>query len=705
MKKLLLAIFAIFFATFVKAASQGDPLVIPTMSASVVGVRGGESFDVIIELKIKEGWHTYWQYAGDAGFPPVMAWQLPPDWTAGPLLFSLPEQFAEPGNMTIYGYEQHAFLKSTITPSKKIIPKTLFSIEGTLSWLACRESCIPGNSHLSLILSSANADALTIANPAYLSLDHKIDWPALGAPPFSFSLMEQGDNEIICFEGRQGNHYQFFPDPSADVKVEKVMLTENEGRYVVVVPWKKGMSFHGLLVETNKEGGKQGWWISPQLAHAAACPVPEKAHLQPIPPSWKALLVALFFGFLGGVILNLMPCVLPVISLKVFGFIAQARESRPKIFRHGLAFIAGIYVWFLSLGFLILILKASGREVTWAFQFQNSLFLIVLSILVFLFALNLFGVFEMALPGTASNSLDQLSSKEGYLGSFLQGLFATLLATPCTAPFLGSALGFAFTQSGVVIMVIFIAIATGMAFPFFFLSLNPTWVKWVPRRGAWMEHLKHFMGFPLIATNIWLLGVLGKQHGTNGVLTMLLLLLLLTISAWIYGVFCAAQKEIRWGSIILSSSLALCSFWILAPKILASVGNISSSSERQASAPFSAAGEEIQWIPYSATRLSELRNEGKSVFLDFTAAWCLTCQFNERTAINTPAVRTLLREHHIVPMKADWTNANPEITAALRQFHRVGIPYYVYYPPGKESQPIEFSELLFENALIKAFSK
>jgi len=396
---------------------------------------------------------------------------------------------------------------------------------------------------------------------------------------------------------------------------------------------------------------------------------------------------------------------LPVISLKIFGFIAQARESRPKIFRHGLAFIAGIYVWFVSLGLLILILKASGREVTWAFQFQNSFFLLVISALVFLFALNLFGVFEMTLPGAAANSLDHLSSQEGYLGSFFQGLFATLLATPCTAPFLGSALGFAFAQSGGVIMVIFGAIASGMALPFFFLSLNPTWVKWVPRRGPWMEHLKHFMGFPLIATNIWLLGVLGKQHGTAGMLFTLLLLLFLGIAAWIYGIFCTAQKEIRWGSVMLSFGIVLFSCWILIPKIVNAVTKPSSLSEEQMTSLSAVASDEIQWIPYSAGRLAELRSQGKAVFLDFTAAWCLTCQFNERTAINTPAVKTLLREHHIVPMKADWTNANPEITKALREFHRVGIPYYVYYPPGEGSQPVEFSELLFENALIKAFSR
>ena len=699
--KLVLFLVTLLIA-FAQAALAEDLLVTPTISASVPAVTAGESFDVIIELKIKEGWHTYWQYAGDAGFPPTIAWQLPPGWHAEPLEFSLPEEFSEPGNMTIYGYEKSSFLKSTITPAKKIIPKTLFPIEATLSWLACRESCVPGSSHLSLMVPSAGNGSSTSTSSSSKS---EALWPAPGGPPFSFSLVSQAENEIICFEGREGSRYELFPDPPSDMKVGKIMTTENQGHYVMMVPWLKGVAFHGLLVETKKEGVKQGWWISPNLPHAATCAPQRAQHLQAIPDSWKALLAALFFGFLGGLILNLMPCVLPVISLKIFGFIAQARESRPKIFRHGLAFIAGIYVWFLALGLLILLLKASGQEVTWAFQFQNSFFLLVISSLVFLFALNLFGVFEMMLPGAASNSLDQLASKEGYLGSFFQGLFATLLATPCTAPFLGSALGFAFAQSGVVIIVIFCSIATGMALPFFFLSFNPAWVKWVPRRGAWMEHLKQFMGFPLIATNIWLLGVLGRQHGASGVLLTLVLLLFLGISAWIYGLFCAAKKEVRWGALSFSFFIALFSFWILVPKILSSAKKYSSLSEEQMASLSPVASDEIQWIPYSAARLAELRSQGKPVFLDFTAAWCLTCQFNERTAINTPAVRTLLREHRIVPMKADWTNANPEITQALKRFNRVGIPYYVYYPPGAKSEPIHFSELLFENALVKAFSK
>lgn len=421
---------------------------------------------------------------------------------------------------------------------------------------------------------------------------------------------------------------------------------------------------------------------------------------------WQ-LLLALASGMLGGFLLNLMPCVLPVISLKIFGFLRQAGESRTKVWRHGLAFAGGIYLWFILLGLLVLFLKTAGKQVTWAFQFQSPLFLITLSILVFIFALHLFGVFEIALPGKASSSLDRVASQSGYQGSFFQGLFATLLATPCTAPFLGSALGFAFTQSGGVIMAMFAAIATGMAFPYLLLSVQPGWMKWLPRPGAWMEQVKQLMGFPLLATNLWLLSILGKMGGVQSVLLMLLLILVVGFSCWLYGACFAAKQLLRYVTLSLSLFLVGVVGWFVIPKITESTVQ---ASDHQPSASIAApiAEDKINWVPYSAALLEELRAAGRALFLDFTAAWCLTCQFNEQTAIERPAIRKLLQSKNIVPMKADWTNPNLEITEALRSFGRVGVPFYVFYPAsqsGEKSEPIIFSELLTEAQLIKVFSQ
>ena len=391
-----------------------------------------------------------------------------------------------------------------------------------------------------------------------------------------------------------------------------------------------------------------------------------------------------------------MPCVLPVISLKIFSFIAQAGESPARIFRHGLAFAAGIFAWFLGLGVLVIVLKAGGSQVTWgAFQFQNPWFVVGLSVLVFLFALNLFGVFEITLPGSAATSLDHAASGGGYGGSFFQGLFATLLATPCTAPFLGSALGFAFGQSAVVILAMFASVALGMSLPYLLLSARPGWRKWIPKPGIWMERFKQFMGFPLLATNIWLLVVLQAQQGSDASFSLLALLLLFGFAAWVYGAIRGSSNRLFVTVILLLTVLLCVGLEVLLPKMRKTLPGADAAGSRDG----------ITWVPFSSAALDALREDGKPVFLDFTASWCLTCQFNERTAINVPAVRKILKEKGITAMKGDWTNSDPAITAALKSFGRVGVPLAVYYPPGKGGEPVVLPELLTENIVLEAIGR
>ena len=453
---------------------------------------------------------------------------------------------------------------------------------------------------------------------------------------------------------------------------------------VFSVPWDGGAPFKGLLVEQIGDTRK-AWWISKNSSQVTDGNVSRS--------SVYVLLAALFSGFLGGLILNLMPCVLPVISLKIFSFIAQGGESPKRIFRHGMAFAAGIFSWFFALGVLVIILKSGGSQVTWgAFQFQNPSFVVGLSVLVFMFALNLFGVFEITLPGTATTSLDQTASRGGYSGSFFQGLFATLLATPCTAPFLGSALGFAFGQSPAVILGMFVAVASGMSLPYLLLSARPGWRKWIPKPGLWMERLKQFMGFPLLATNLWLLWVIQNQRGEMAAILLLALFLILGFSAWIYGSLANGSIRFRWLLLVVIALVALASLLEVMKRI----------SQATPVATGEATSGGISWVPYSPSSLDALRSDGKPILLDFTASWCLTCQFNERTAINIPAVRQLIKERGITAMKGDWTNSDPTITAALKSFGRVGVPLVVFYPAGKGSQPIVLPELLTEKMVLDA---
>jgi len=463
------------------------------------------------------------------------------------------------------------------------------------------------------------------------------------------------------------------------------MVTPVEKGQVMLytIPWDGPAHFKALLVEKG-EGVTHAWWIDGKAKKVSSSAISSF--------SWGVLIAALFSGFLGGMILNLMPCVLPVISLKIFGFIAQAGESPAKILRHGLAFAAGIFVWFLGLAVLVIALKSGGAQVTWgAFQFQNPYFVIGLSVLVFLFALNLFGVFEITLPWQATTSLDQAASREGYSGSFFQGLFATLLATPCTAPFLGSALGFAFGQSALVILVMFASVALGMAFPYLLLSAFPSWRHFIPKPGVWMERLKQFMGFPLLATNLWLLWVIQNQRGVEAVLLLLMLFLMLAFFAWVYGSLAPRAHALVLLLVLLLAGGATIAVARMIQRVSPVYAGVHSPTLNG-----------LSWTPFTPQALASLRAEGKPVLVDFTASWCLTCQFNERTAIDVPAVRQLLQQKGIVAMKGDWTNSDPAITEVLKSFGRVGVPLVVFYPEGKESAPIVLPELLTERIVLEA---
>ena len=671
-------------------AGTGEGVRASLVTDAPAPLSAGHPFLATVVLDLQPDWHTYWQYSGDSGIPTQVEWELPEGWKASPLVFSVPEQYTEPGDMVIYGYEGQQLLRAEITPPKDLPKNQVFDLKAKISWLACKELCVPGSAEVSTQVLGPTDGPISWTQATV----PKGVWPAVGTPPFEAVVSGKGTNRLVSFTGNTGASYELFPDPEPSdgttVGHVTAMVTPTAQGPVMLfkIPWDGPAPFKGLLVEKIGDS-KHAFWIGGEMQKSLASPaVPPEA-----PRALGLLIVALFSGFLGGMILNLMPCVLPVISLKIFSFIAQAGESPAKIFRHGLAFAAGIFTWFLGLGVLVIALKAGGSQVTWgAFQFQNPFFVIALSILVFLFALNLFGLFEITLPGRTSTTLDQASARDGYAGSFFQGLFATLLATPCTAPFLGSALGFAFGQSPAVILLMFAAVALGMSFPYLLLSARPGWRRFIPKPGVWMERLRQFMGFPLLATNLWLLWVLQNQRGSEAALLLLGLFLFLGFCSWSYGVV-AERGASFW--LILILAVALFSSLVAARRI-AVMAPVSMLDSSQGS---------LSWVPYSPAALESLRAEGKPVLLDFTASWCLTCQFNERTAIDIPTVRKLLREKGITAMKGDWTNADPAITAALKSFGRVGVPLAVYYPPGKGSAPVVLPELLTESIVLDALKK
>ena len=406
----------------------------------------------------------------------------------------------------------------------------------------------------------------------------------------------------------------------------------------------------------------------------------------------RGIFTFLFFGFLGGMILNLMPCVLPVISLKIFGFIQHAGQSRQKILRSGIAFAGGIFAWFIGLAFLLIALKTAGRQITWGgFQFTNPYFVLSLSVIVLVFALNLFGVFEISLPQSVTRGLLSSTSGQHEAASFFQGLFATVLATPCTAPFLGTALGFAFTQSPLIILSMFVAIAAGMSAPYLALCAHPAWLRFLPKPGPWMLHVKQFMGFLLLATLLFLLYVIGAQRGLEGAIWASCFLLIISIACWMKGAFVLPTASAAKRNIVLVLMLVL----VIGSGVYFIGGKFQSTNI--ASADSRLRGD---WQAFTPERLQAELEQGHSVFVDFTAAWCLTCKFNEANVLETEVVRDAFQRHAIVKLKADWTNGDPVITKLLQQFGRPGVPLYVLYP-GKSEDPIVFPELLTKSMVLE----
>lgn len=662
---------------------NGRELVQSSLIADTSAIVPGKPFTAGLLLKMVPGWHTYWQYPGDAGIPTELKWHLPNDWKVGPIQWPIPLKLSEPGDIQIYGYHDEVLLMLQLTPPATVAGKSV-QLAADADWLVCEKVCIPGSGKVQLELPVADSAA-----PANQEIFSKFRAQLPQALPnesgeaLRWSRTAKEFRLTIADKNLARNPtLDFFPLPESPTVIgHPKREPAADGSVVFVIPTEtadaKLQSLDGLLVFDH-----QAWSLGAKPVAAPAAKLAQE-------PA-GSLLKFLLFGFIGGFILNLMPCVLPVISLKIFGFIQHAGDSRGKIFGNGLAFSLGIFAWFLGLALLMIGLKAAGHQITWAFQFTNPLFVVAMSAVVLVFALNLFGVFEITLPTAANSGLLGWSSREGYAGSFFQGVFATVLATPCTAPFLGSALGFAFAASAGVILLMFVAIAAGMSAPYLLLTAQPAWLRFLPRPGAWMVAVKQFMGFLLIATLLFLLWVLGAERGPEAMIWAGAFLLALSIACWMKGAFLLPGASVlrRTVVLVLMLVLVLGSGWYFIGEKFRATQTAGPSLTKS------------DWVPFSPERLQSELAQGHSVFLDFTAAWCITCKFNEASVLETAAVREAFERAGVVKMKADWTNADPVITKTLQQFGRVGVPLYVLYPAGNPNQPIVLPELLTKDVVL-----
>jgi thiol:disulfide interchange protein DsbD len=671
---------------------EGRELVHASLVANVTAIVPGKPFTAGLLLRMAPDWHTYWKFPGDAGIPTEIKWSLPAGWKVSEIQWPIPLKLNEPGDIQIYGYHDEVLLLQEVTPPGSLADP-LAKLSAEANWLVCEKICIPGGAKLQLELPVAvqNAPANEDLFARYRrSLPQA--WPE--GKIASASWKRSGSELLLTVINAALANYpdvDFFPLPSGNVVVGHPKAERIDGQVTFRVPVEtqdqKLSSLNGIVVFGQDANGtaRNAWSF---VGGALSPAIGVFAGPSTVPSGFAKFLL---FGFIGGFILNLMPCVLPVISLKIFGFIQHAGQSRRRILRSGLAFIAGIFAWFVGLALLLIALKSAGHEITWAFQFTNPYFVLVMSAIVLVFALNLFGVFEISLPQSANRSLLGWTAREGDAGSFFQGVFATVLATPCTAPFLGTALGFAFTQSGWTILLMFVAIAAGMSSPYLLLSVQPAWLRLLPKPGAWMERVKHLMGFFLLATLLFLLWVIGAERGVEAIIWTACFLLALSVACWMKGAFLVptASTRGRFIAIILILALVIGSgLYFIGEKF---------NATKIVSGDIHPPGD---WLAFTPERLeSELEN-GRAVFVDFTAAWCLTCKFNEATVLESSAVREAFQRRGIIKFKADWTNADPAITKILKQFGRPGVPMYVLYPAGKNAEPILFPELLTQSIIL-----
>lgn len=605
--------------------------------ADCKAVAPGKKFRLGVELNMEPGWHTYYKESGDAGMPSKVEWTLPPGFKAAELMWERPHRMEDSGIVT-YGYNDHTVMSADITVPADLKAGQKLQFKAKVKWLACKEACVPGGSELTLSLP-------VVATAA---------------------------------EAKPDNEAKFKPVNFNGTAKEAV-----EGGAAGKANPKEQSEVPGKSADLTSERAK---WAGKALSNAPATTA----------DIWNNLA----FAFIGGFILNFMPCVLPVISIKIFSLVQQAGEDPKKVFVHGLTFAAGILLSFLALATLVIAIQGIGQNVGWGFQFQFPVFVMGMACVVTVFALSMFGVFYIDLGG--QQSLDKLASSEGLAGTFFKGVLATVLSTPCSAPFLGPALGFAFAQPAWVILCLFAMIGVGMSFPYILLAMKPEWMKYMPKPGTWMERFKESLGFLLMATTVWLLFVLTGLVSSDAVIAAISFLLVLCLASWMIGSFInlssSSQRRMAVWAVAIATVGA--GYWFCLkpfPELLGTKATAGISVSENSK-------DGIQWQKFSKEELAKQMDANKTIFIDFTAKWCLTCKANEATIIDTAPVRDKLKALNVVPLKADWTAQDPEIFELLQSYGRSGVPVYVIYAPGSKD-PDVLPEVITQQIVLERLDK
>lgn len=706
-----MAVQAVLFAGLLASSGGGQALAGPVntghLEAELVAQDAaavpGATIYVALRQKIAPGWHTYWRNPGDAGAATQIVWTLPTGWTAGDIVWPTPEK-SRVGPLLDYAYTGQVLLPVPITVPLDARPGSTVTLKAAAAFLVCEEICIPEDAVLTLdlpvvagvpgpdpkwgaVVAKTLADA---PKPAGLKAVFKLDGGVLklavtGAP------LKGADMAGAYFYPYSGKVIDHAADQTIERGAEGLTLSLTPGYDFTsgTPPTELSgvVALNGQAYEVTATAG-----APPAGASGLGAPPAAKG-----PVDARALITALVFAFLGGLILNLMPCVFPVLSMKAASLAGHAHDPG-KTRLQGLAFLVGVVATFLALAGLLIAVRAGGAAVGWGFQLQSPVVVASLALVMLLVALNMSGVFEF---GTSVQGVGgSISARGGVTGAFFTGALAVVVAAPCTAPFMAGALGFALVQPPLISLSVFLALALGFAAPFVTLTFAPALLARLPRPGVWMDTLKKGLAFPMYGTAAWLLWVFSQQAGSIALGEVFAAAVLLAFAAWLWG---HAQTRRAVGKpsrvALLLSILALAGAVALTALTVQAPGPAAAAT--QASTP---SGPGLASEPWSPERVAALQAEGRPVLVDFTAAWCVTCQVNEKVALSSAGVGQVFRDRNAVLLKADWTNRDATIAAALAEHGRAGVPLYLVYP-ARGGPPVILPQLLTEGMVVEAIEK
>jgi thiol:disulfide interchange protein DsbD len=699
---------AFALASSVAAAPAKTGHVEAELVAAKTAIVPGEPTTVALRLVIEKGWHTYWRNPGDSGLPTTLEWKLPAGIEAGPIQWPTPKALPA-GPLVNYGFEGEVLHLVELTSGPNLAVNDQAILRVRADWLVCKEVCIPEGADLELALLIAKSSATDPRWGAPIAAAQA----ALARPLAGWRASAEGHGDTIALKlipasaAPDPGAVYFFSDAESRIEPSRPQPIARDGSaYVVTLPVSVNLSgdfgpLRGVLTAANGFASDvRAATIDIPVAGAvsaggkpapAAAPKLDLGIAQSVGAGGEAMTLALAvaFAFVGGIILNLMPCVFPVLSLKVLGF-AKHHDSASTMRKEAIAFASGVVLTFAVLGLALAGLRAAGEELGWGFQLQSPTVVTALAVLFFALALNLSGVFEFAV--VVPSSVASFTAKNRIVDAFASGILAVVIASPCTAPFMGAALGYALSGSKLVTLAVFVTLGVGMALPYVLLALVPGWRSRLPGSGPWLVRVKQVLAFPLYATVIWLAWVLGAQRDNDAVVRLLLALLCFGFALWTWQIVRSGGAR-PWG---IAGLVALVGALVIASPLLR--GDVDSAS----ASPKAASAADPEWQPYSPARVADLAAAGRPVFVDFTAAWCVTCQVNKRLVLNSAGVRSAFLQKNVALVRADWTRRDPEITRALTALRRTGVPVYVLYRPGRE--PIVLPEILQRQTVLDALA-